>query len=212
MGGVAVWSMHFIGNRALRFGDGEEHLQIAYSAGFTALSFFVPVLAFLPIFFAADAKDEVGVIRVGLGGTWVGLTICGMHYLGQLGIDNYVCSYHVRYVVASVMIAIVASSTALTIFFVLRAAWTNSYWKRALCAILLATGVSGMHWVALVGTEYHFKGTSTPSSEMLSRKNIVITAIALVRITSIFQSLTDHTSTAVSSGLCYTIRFCHNCP
>ncbi len=181
MGGVAIWSMHFIGNRATVIGNGAEELQVAYNPGFTALSFFVPVLAFLPIFFAADAKDKIGLVRVGLGGTWAGLTICGMHYLGQLGVSNYDFTYHVPYVVGSAVIAIGAASAALTIFFVLEIAWTNSYWKRSLCAVLLAGGVSGMHWVALIGTDYRFKGSHNLSAASLSRKEMVGTAIGLVR-------------------------------
>ncbi len=44
-------------------------------------------------------------------------------------------------VVGSVVIAIAASITALSIFFVFRAAWTNSWWKQAMSAVLLAGAV-----------------------------------------------------------------------
>ncbi|KAK8078399.1 hypothetical protein PG996_004569 [Apiospora saccharicola] len=42
MGGIAIWCMHYIGNRAIELADGQLELQIAYSAGFTALSFSSP--------------------------------------------------------------------------------------------------------------------------------------------------------------------------
>lgn len=43
-------SQHFIGNRAIDLASGEAELQIAYSSGFTALSFFVPILVLLAAF------------------------------------------------------------------------------------------------------------------------------------------------------------------
>ena len=182
MGGVAIWCMHFIGNRAVVLGDGSPKLQIAYNSGYTALSFFLPVLVLFPALLAASSHDQVRKLRVVLGGVLAGLAICGMHYLGQLGISNYVCAYQIPYVVGSVLVAILASVTALNIFFVLRAAWTNSWWKRALCAILLAGAVSGMHWLASVGTSYRLRGASRPRVESLTKRQTVIVVIVLVRV------------------------------
>ncbi len=180
MGGVAIWCMHFVGNRAVVLGHGEPELQIAYHAGFTALSFFLPILVLLPAFLAMDTQDRVRHVRVVLGGTLAGLAICGMHYVGQLGIDNHDCIFDVPYVIGSALIAIFASVGALTIFFLLRAAWTNSWWKRALCAFLLAGGVSGMHWLATVGTHYRLRGRKPSRVGDLTRKQTVVVVITLV--------------------------------
>ena len=184
MGGVAIWCMHFVGNRALVLGDGEPEHQISYSPGYTALSFFLPVLVLLPAFLATDNQDQVRRVSVALGGTLAGLAICGMHYLGQLGIANYDCIYQVGYVIGSALVAVLASIVALTIFFLLRAAWTNSPWKRGLCALLLAGGVSGMHWLASVGTSYRFRfvPSSTTPFGNLSKRQTVIVVITLVCI------------------------------
>jgi NO-binding membrane sensor protein with MHYT domain len=104
-----------------------------------------------------------------------------MHYLGQAGISNYTSVYDIRNVVGSAVVAVVASIVALSVFFVLRATWTNSWWKRALCAIVLAGAVSGMHWLASVGTEYRLNrvlSNSPPSN--ISRNATVIVVIVLV--------------------------------
>src|SRR5579859_6409561 len=113
MGAIAIWCMHFIGNRAIVLGDGQAEIQIAYSTGFTALSFFVPILVLLAAFLAVGTNDKISKIRVVLGGGLAGLAICGMHYLGQAGISNYTCVYRVANVVGSVIIAVLASVTAL---------------------------------------------------------------------------------------------------
>jgi NO-binding membrane sensor protein with MHYT domain len=172
--------MHFISNRAIVLADGESAIQIAYSPGFTTLSFFVPILVLLTAFTALGSDDRVSLVRVTVGGTLAGLAICGMHYLGQAGISNYISVYSVGNVVGSAVVAVVASIVALSVFFVLRATWTNSWWKRALCAIILAGAVFGMHWLASVGTQYRLKHADLSSSHNISRNSTVIVVIVLV--------------------------------
>ena len=155
-GGIAVWSMHFIGNRAIILGNGELQLQIVYSPGFTALSFLIPVTVLMIAFAAigANANEIVSITRVLLGGMLTGLGICGMHYLGQAGITNYDCVYGVINVIYAAVIAIVASVGALVLFFLFRKLWRSRWWKRAGAAAILAVAVSGMHWLACLGTTY----------------------------------------------------------
>ncbi|KAI9848208.1 MAG: hypothetical protein M1837_000882 [Sclerophora amabilis] len=179
MGACAIWSMHFIGNRAIVISEGEPELQIAYNSGFTVLSFFLPILVLVAAFRTTGCSETVSKIRVGLGGVLAGLAICGMHYLGQAGIDRYSCVYQIPYVVGSVIVAIVASVTALTIFFVLRAAWTNSWWKRGLSALLLAGAVSGMHWVASKGTQYRLVRIDAVNKQTISRDQTIIIVLIL---------------------------------
>ena len=68
--------MHFIGNRAIILGAGQTDLQIAYNAGFTALSFFLPIIVLSLAFWAVGSNEKVSIVRVSLGGTLAGLSIC----------------------------------------------------------------------------------------------------------------------------------------
>lgn len=108
-----------------------------------------------------------------------GGAICGMHYLGNASISNYHCSYRPANVVGSALIAVAASTVALALFFVFRASWTNSWWKRTGCAIVLAGAVSGMHWCGAVGTTYRLMHLHS-SSEMDTRNVTVIVISCLV--------------------------------
>ena len=180
MGAIAIWCMHFIGNRGLVLGNGAKEIQIAYDSGYTVLSFFVPIVVLLAAFFAIGSNEKVRRLRVIVGGTMAGLAICGMHYLGQTGIANYDCVYNIPSIVGSVVVAIAASVIALWVFFVLRAGWTNSWWKRALCAFILSGASSGMHWVAAAGTSYRFKSAKATYDAPLSRNQVVIIVIVLV--------------------------------
>ncbi|KUI59944.1 Signaling protein YkoW [Cytospora mali] len=173
MGGIAIWCMHYIGNRAIDMADGEDQLQITYSSGFTALSFFLPIMVLVAAFVAMGTNDKVSWWRVTVGGTLAGAAICGMHYLGNASINNYVLIYSVGNVVGATLISVAASIIALAAFFVFRGAWTNSWWKRGISAVVLAGAVSGMHWCASTGTEYRLIALAGTNSQ-LSRTGTVI--------------------------------------
>ncbi|KAF4465285.1 Signaling ykoW [Fusarium albosuccineum] len=178
MGGVSIWCMHFIGNRAIDLAHGESDLQVAYSSGFTAVSFFVPILVLLTAFIAVGTNNVVSWWRLSSGGILCGTAVCGMHYLGNASIDNYTCVYRPAYVVGSAIIAVVASNVALAMFFVFRAMWANSWWKRVISAVVLAGAVSGMHWCAAVGTRYRLVKIKPDGNEP-SRTATVVVVICL---------------------------------
>jgi NO-binding membrane sensor protein with MHYT domain len=178
MGGIGIWGMHFVGNRAIVLGRGHPDRQILYNPGYTAISFFLPIVVLLFAFYTLAISTRARQIWIMIAGFFTGTAVCGMHYLGQYSVENYYCSYRVANVVGAAIISVVASFIALSIFFRLRDTWTDSWWKRVLCAIILATAVSGMHWTAAVGTRYHWKGDL--SSHGNSRSRTAIIAACLV--------------------------------
>ncbi|KAM6513143.1 hypothetical protein FALCPG4_015611 [Fusarium falciforme] len=153
-------------------------MQIAYSSGSTAVSFLVPILVLLAAFLAIGTNNAVSWWRVIIGGVLCGTAVCGMHYLGNASIENYTCVYRPAFVVGAAFIAVVASNVALAMFFVFRAMWVNSWWKRAISAVFLAGAVSGMHWCAAMGTRYRLKSIK-PEGNGPSRSATVIVVICL---------------------------------
>ncbi len=180
MGGIGIWGMHFVGNRAIVLQHGDPERQILYSPGFTAISFFLPIVVLLFAFYTLGMPNRVRQLYVAIAGFFTGAAVCGMHYLGQYSVENYTCSYRVQNVVGAAIIAVLASFIALSIFFRLRDAWMDSWWKRALCGVILATAVSGMHWTAAVGTIYHWRGNL--ASHGNSRSQTAVIAAALVSV------------------------------
>ena len=181
MGAVAIWSMHYIGNRAIVMDRGQSELQIRYSPGFTAGSFFLPIGGVGIAFYLFSTSDHVSKLGTIAGGILTGLVVCGMHYMGQGGISNYTPIYLWPYVLGSAIIAVAACTTSLGVFFYFKSTWTNSWIKRGSCASLLAVAVSGMHWVATVGTKYRLRMRKDYVSEGLSREATVIVVICLVK-------------------------------
>jgi len=174
MGGVAIWCMHYIGNRATGLLDGQPELQVVYSPGVTVASFFVPIFVLLVAFWVVTVTSRVSWWRIGLSGCLSGGAICGMHYLGNASISNYICEYNVANVAGAAIIAATASTVALTLFFVFRAAWTSSWWKRIGCAIVLASAVSGMHWCAALGTSYRLLHLNSANDYDMRNTTIIV--------------------------------------
>ncbi|CAG8332751.1 unnamed protein product [Penicillium salamii] len=188
MGGIGIWCMHFIGNRAIVLGNGEPNIQILYNVAFTGTSFVLPVAVLLFAFYAVGVEEKAGYLRILIGGLLTGSSVCGMHYVGQLGISNYSCSYHPANVVGSAIIAIFSSIAALGIFFRWRASWTDSWWRRGMCACLLAVAVTGMHWTAAVGTSYRDHDRNVVNGTQLSRSQVVIVCAVLACVACVILS------------------------
>ncbi|KAI1348575.1 hypothetical protein F5Y01DRAFT_210507 [Xylaria sp. FL0043] len=180
MGGISIWSMHFVGNRAIILAQDQPELRIVYSSQYTAISFFLPIIVLLTAFVATGTNNHVSYWRICGGGTLAGGAICGMHYLGNASIANYSCQYDRGNVIGSAVISVVASNVALAIFFLWRASWTNSWWKRGLSGVLLASAVSGMHWDASTGTHYRLVKLNTNGQFSRNTVVIVVTVLSFV--------------------------------
>jgi len=104
-----------------------------------------------------------------------------MHYCGNLGTANYSMIYPSRYIIAACIIAIGDCIIALMLFFYFKEKWISAFWKRLVCATILAVAVCGMHYTASIGCAYRLKSVQTNS---FSRNTAVIVAGALVSTSS----------------------------
>lgn len=80
--------------------------------------------------------------------------------VGQFAVDFFVLQYKVAYIAGAVVIACVAVTAALCIFFKLREQWESQWYKRLGCSLLMALAVCGMHYTAMAGTIYYRPGDS----------------------------------------------------
>lgn len=167
MGLVGIWCMHFIGNRAIVLGDGAWDLQLVYNPGFTTLSVFLPIIGLTIAFSAAEYRTKSKIthwLSLVCTGIFAGLSIVGMHYIGNFGISNYKLNYKARFLAASTIIAIGDCMVVLILFYTLRERWISSWWKRLACAFLLAGGVSAMHFTASTQCIYTLQHYNNPGA------------------------------------------------
>ncbi|KAJ4337399.1 hypothetical protein N0V87_004722 [Didymella glomerata] len=180
---VAIWCMHFVGNRAIVLGDGEEEIQLYYSPTFTALSAIIPVVViFLGLmiadrFYRRSKHTAVRVVSLIVCGVCAGAAITEMHYLGNNGTTNYRLHLSWPHVFGAASIAVGASLLSFGLFFHWSDSWLNNIFRRCFVACFLALAVSGMHWTGAAGTWYEVRGYHDGSGQ--ERNVTLIIALCL---------------------------------
>ena len=142
--GAGIWSMHFIGMLALY----TTH-PVTYDIRLTALSFGLAVVMSGAGLFAM-AWGKPGRLLLPVAGTLTGLGIVSMHYVGMAGMQMPArIIYDGRFVAASVVIAITASTTALWLAF-----HTVHSRQRLAGALLMGSAVVSMHYTGMAAASF----------------------------------------------------------
>ncbi len=189
MGG-GIWSMHFIA--MLGFDPGAP---VSYDPGLTLLSFLMAVAGTAGAFFAAS-REALGPGRIPLAGAAMGLAIAAMHYVGMAAMRTAATvGWRVELVVASVLIAVAASITALW-----AARREASLAWRAAAAAILGVAVVGMHYTGMAALELRpiadLRGQGAPPLALA----ISIAAVtAVILFMALAASMADERSRLVST-------------
>ena len=75
MGGVAIWSMHFIGNNSLRLRYDGDKFHLNYSAGYTFASLVVAIAVMFLSFAFVGITEEANIMRIIPSGTIAGVCL-----------------------------------------------------------------------------------------------------------------------------------------
>jgi len=112
LGGVGVWSMHFIGMLALQMDVGSSYSMLE-----TLVSLVAAILATAgSVAFAAQRPESF--TRLLSAGVLLGMSVVVMHYLGMFGLKIYgFITWDMALVGASMVIAVVAATAALWLAF-----------------------------------------------------------------------------------------------
>lgn len=144
MGGGAIWAMHFIAMLACKM-----DLQVSYDVGLTVLSAVIGIVSCM----AGLAIASAGVFSWGklvLAGLFMGVGVTGMHYTGM---EAMVMPAEIHYdqmlVIASLVIAVVASIAALWLAFN-----TRGKWQMLGSALVMGVAVCGMHYTGMAAATF----------------------------------------------------------
>ncbi|MDT7950318.1 MAG: MHYT domain-containing protein [Acetobacteraceae bacterium] len=139
MGG-GVWAMHFVGMLAFEMPE----MEVSYDLGLTLLSLAVPVLVTGLSFFAIS-RFQISATLLLAGGTFMGVGIAAMHYIGMAAMQMPASLRYDRlWVFLSILIAIVAASVALWL-----SVRANRLQVRVISAVAMGIAVSGMHYAGM---------------------------------------------------------------
>ncbi|MGA0569326.1 MHYT domain-containing protein [Variovorax sp. VNK109] len=144
LGGIGVWSMHFIGMMALRLPVG-----YGYSIAETLISLIAAVIA-STIALVYVARNPRNPLRLVAAGFSLGLGVCFMHYLGMYGMRfNGYLAWSLPLVAASVAIAFIAATAALWLAFNVR-----GFAGTLIASIVMAAAVCAMHYTGMSAGDF----------------------------------------------------------
>lgn len=144
IGGTGIWVMHFVAMLGFDIRD----VTLLYDPLETALSAVVAV-AVVACGLLIIGLGRYSALKLAIAGVLTGIGVAAMHYMGMAAVNADVVLTHNRgYVVAAVLIAIVAATTALWLAWNLER--TSAMW---LAAVVMALAVNLMHYTAMFGVE-----------------------------------------------------------
>ena len=144
MGGGAIWAMHFIAMLACNM-----DVPVTYGIGLTAGSALI-AMASCMVGLAIAGSGVFRWSKLVVAGLFMGLGVTGMHYSGMAAMLMPAdIQYDTTLVVASGLIAVVASIVALWLAFNLRG------WVQMLgSALVMGVAVCGMHYTGMAAATF----------------------------------------------------------
>ncbi|TDX30860.1 diguanylate cyclase/phosphodiesterase [Modicisalibacter xianhensis] len=150
--GTGIWAMHFIGMLALNM-----PVSFGYDMSLTFVSLTAAILA-SALALSIVQSGTLAMRRLAFGGIVMGTGVCLMHYVGMEAMQTQgALTYRPLLFVISVLIAVSASMVALWLAFRLNSGMTgrrSPFWQRGMAALVMATGITGMHYTGMAAAIY----------------------------------------------------------
>ncbi|AIY40377.1 Sensory box/GGDEF family protein [Collimonas arenae] len=140
LGGIGIWSMHFLAMQAYRLA-----VPISYDVWLTAASLVAAIVISGIALYLAGSHGKFKVSGWLAGSLLAGVGVCVMHYMGMYAMNlRATMSLNLTTVFISLVIAIVAASAALWLAFNL-----TQLLHRIVAALVMALAVCSMHYVGM---------------------------------------------------------------
>jgi diguanylate cyclase (GGDEF)-like protein len=182
--GCGIWSMHFVGMLAFSL-----PIALSYDIPTTVASLAIAI-GLSGFALSIASREQIGLGRLAAGAIVMGLGICAMHYSGMNAVQVLpAITYEPSLLLASGIIAIVASFAALWLFFRLR---NGRSWQMRLArlgaAVIMGLAISGMHYTGMAASRFapgsYCTGAPSPDNNWLAI-TITVIAFAVLTITTI---------------------------
>jgi PAS domain S-box-containing protein len=143
--GLGMWSMHFTGMLAFNL-----PVRVTYHWPTVLVSLLVAMLAGAVALYIVSGR-KMSRLKVLLPGSiLIGLGIAGVHYIGMAAMRlSAVCHYSPLPVIASILIAVIASLIALTFTFDYREDFRGASIAKVGSAAVMGTAIAAMHYTGM---------------------------------------------------------------
>jgi PAS domain S-box-containing protein len=198
--GMGIWSMHYIGMLAYHL-----PVPVFYSELTVLWSLLAAILASAIALFVVS-RNEMGPLRIGVGGVLMGSGIAAMHYVGMDAMRlPATCQYSHGLVELSVVLAIGISMIALSLTFDLRAETNSMSWRKLRSATVMGLAIPVMHYTGMAAVSFRNSADPVDLTNSLEISSIGIACIGgvtfMVLFLAIVTSLVDRRFSAQSREL-----------
>jgi NO-binding membrane sensor protein with MHYT domain len=179
LGGIGIWSMHFIGMLAYRPG-----VPVSYEVLPTALSLIAAIVISGLALYLAGRKGRFNIAGWVAGSVVAGLGVCVMHYMGMYAMNfRATMSWDFATIGLSVAIAIAAATAALWLSFNVK---RRSHALAA--ALVMGVAVCAMHYTGMAAVSLICTAQPAPATWLVggSYLDIVVFAIASLALVLIY--------------------------
>lgn len=171
LGGVGIWSMHFIGMIAFSM----PNMATSYEFGLTVLSMLIGIgVVYIGLKIIVASFTFARLISSGL---FVGLGVAAMHYTGILAMQMQAdIHWDWSIIMASVVIAIIAAIVALWLL-----VHVKVLWQVIISALVMGVAVCGMHYTGMMAADFVYN-PNLPIAQPteISHFMIIISAVDLI--------------------------------
>ncbi|MEI9578496.1 bifunctional diguanylate cyclase/phosphodiesterase [Enterobacter asburiae] len=156
--GIGIWSMHFIGMLSMQM-----PMMMSYDLWLTLASLGVAVVASAMALNIAVAGKKLSPFRLIFATAILSAGVVSMHYIGMaaLMLDGSII-WDRRLVGLSVVIAVVASGTALWLAFRLRDKRKGVFINRILAAFVMGAAICAMHYTGMSAAQFQEMAHTLP--------------------------------------------------
>ncbi|MBD8634371.1 EAL domain-containing protein [Stenotrophomonas sp. CFBP 13725] len=177
--GLGIWSMHFIGMLAFAL-----PIAVAYDRTLTSASLAIAIGSSVFALWLVT-RPTLPHGRLAGGAVLMGTGIASMHYVGMLAMRMQPpIQWHFGWVVASLLVAVAASWSALFIVFRLHRSQARLS-ARLAASVMLGAGIGGMHYTGMAAARFPqdsvcgaLAGGSLPS-DILALLVVLVTGLIL---------------------------------
>ncbi len=204
--GLGIWSMHFTGMLAFSL-----PVAVAYHWPTVLLSLLAAMTGSAIALYVVS-REKAGRVQVLVGGILMGLAIVGMHYIGMAAMRlSATCQYSFLLVAVSILIAIVASLSALVFTFDYREEFRGTTLAKVMSATVMGIAISLMHYIGMASARFVSSTVILDLSEAVSVSSLGLFGISfgtlIVQTVAVLTSSMDRRLAAGAQELQTSQRF-----
>lgn len=202
--GTGIWAMHFLGMQAFRL-----PIAVGFASGLTLLSWCAAVGA-SGVALGLASRASVGRWALALGALVMGAGISSMHYIGMAAMQMAPGIVWNPWLVAlSVLVAVMASATALAIFRWLHTVRPGRRLHYQLAAaFVMAVAICGMHYTGMAAARFAEGSVCLSAGELGGRglTAMVLIATAMLLVSTLFTAILDARLQSTAERLTQSLR------